>query len=105
MTIKEIPLGKTSPEKPPTRLKIEEIDSNQEENHKDDVVKTKASPESVKLITEVLDTEKESRVANLTAPVNNVQFMNEWKYLKGNDAARSDYLSVSTFQKSKLKHF
>ena len=32
---------------------------------------------------------------NLVPPMNSVQFMSDWKYLKGNDHARSDYLSVS----------
>lgn len=34
---------------------------------------------------------------NLVPPMNSVQFMSDWKYLKGNDNARSDYLSVSGF--------
>ncbi|XP_059057915.1 RNA polymerase II-associated protein 3-like [Achroia grisella] len=107
--IQEIPLGKTFPEKPPTRMKIIDIEdnlSNGDTNNNDsnilddaklekiDKGKGDASPESVKLITDVKVNEKQSRVQNMVPPVNSVQFMAEWKYLKGNDGARSDYLSI-----------
>lgn len=51
------------------------------------------SPESVKLNSDTIVTEK--NIKNLVPPVNSVQFMSEWKYLKGKGDARSDYLSVS----------
>ncbi|XP_075981308.1 RNA polymerase II-associated protein 3-like isoform X2 [Anticarsia gemmatalis] len=107
--IQEIQLGKTTPEKPPTRLKIIEIednlahgDTNNNDSNKIEDSKTEplekgegdkvASPESMKLISEVIVTEKD--VHNLVAPVNSVQFMAEWKYLRGKDEARKDYLSI-----------
>ena len=52
-----------------------------------------ASPESVKLITDAIVTEKE--VKNFVPPVNSVQFMAEWKYLKGNWDAKCEYWRVS----------
>ncbi|KAJ0174327.1 hypothetical protein K1T71_010473 [Dendrolimus kikuchii] len=111
--IQEIQLGKTEPEKPPTRLKIVEIDSdlgqgdtNNNDSSKtekmeekvelegsgDKIVVNPTSPESVKLVTDVLCTEKS--VKNMLPPVNSVQFMSEWKNLKGHDVARSDYLNI-----------
>lgn len=61
----------------------------------------KLSPESEKLQCENV-TEKVS--ANMVPPVNSVQFMSEWKYLKGRVGARSDYLSVSSFLFLKFKY-
>ncbi|KAL0820700.1 hypothetical protein ABMA28_006531 [Loxostege sticticalis] len=113
--IQEIQLGKTSPEKPPTRLKIIELeddlahgDSNNnesksekdkesritEEKGKGDMTEkiVSGSPESVKLNSDTIVTEK--NIKNLVPPVNSVQFMSEWKYLKGKGDARSDYLSI-----------
>ncbi|XP_073954115.1 RNA polymerase II-associated protein 3-like isoform X1 [Choristoneura fumiferana] len=115
--ILEIPLGKTEPEKPPTRLKIIEIeddlskgDTNNNDSNKSakpnimdssgdmkstdakDVVVT--SPESEKLVKDVIGSEKDVSLENMVPPVNSVQFMAEWKYMKGNERARSDYLSI-----------
>lgn len=104
--IQEIQLGKTTPEKPPTRLKIIEIDdqthgdsNNNDSNKIDDTPKNMkgegdvASPESVKLVTD--GAVKEKDVKTLVPPTNSVQFMSEWKYLKGQWEARCEYLSVS----------
>lgn len=107
--IQEIPHGKTSPEKTPTRIEIIEIeddkshgDSNNNDSNKkiqEDTISLngdeKPSAESEKLQCENV-TEKVS-VKNMVPPVNSVQFMSQWKYMKGRVAARSDYLSVSTF--------
>ncbi|CAB3255811.1 unnamed protein product [Arctia plantaginis] len=111
--IQEIELGKISPEKPSTRLKIIEIedslahgDTNNNDSNKIEETPAKAidnieekgegdklaSPESVKLISESIVSEKE--IQNLVPPVNSVQFMAEWKYLKGKDVARCHYLSI-----------
>ncbi|CAG5014990.1 unnamed protein product [Parnassius apollo] len=114
--IQEIPLGKSSPEKPLTGMKIIEIedslcqgdtnnnDSNKIKNRLEETnrgIKVKGegdtkltSPESLKLITDSVVTEKEICVHNLVPPVNSVQFMSEWKNLKGQGAARSKYLSI-----------
>ncbi|KAI8420440.1 hypothetical protein MSG28_008930 [Choristoneura fumiferana] len=100
--ILEIPLGKTEPEKPPTRLKIIEIeddlskgDTNNNDSNKSakpnimdssgdmkstdakDVVVT--SPESEKLVKDVIGSEKDVSLENMVPPVNSVQFMAEWK--------------------------
>ncbi|XP_068620144.1 RNA polymerase II-associated protein 3-like isoform X2 [Battus philenor] len=111
--IQEIPLGKTSPEKP-TRMKIIEIednmaqgdtgnndsnilDSKEEAADKSDKVgegDSKTIPESLKLITDEVTTEKQIYARDVVPPVNSVQFMAEWKYLKGHDAARGNYLSI-----------
>ncbi|XP_026739716.1 RNA polymerase II-associated protein 3-like isoform X1 [Trichoplusia ni] len=103
--IQEIQLGKTTPEKPPTRLKIIEIDdqthgdsNNNDSNKIDDTPKNMkgegdvASPESVKLVTD--GAVKEKDVKTLVPPTNSVQFMSEWKYLKGQWEARCEYLSI-----------
>ncbi|CAH0590544.1 unnamed protein product [Chrysodeixis includens] len=105
--IQEIQLGKTTPEKPPTRLKIIEIDeqtqthgdSNNNDSNKiaDAPKNTKgegdvASPESVKLVTDGVVKEKDAKT--LVPPTNSVQFMSEWKYLKGQWDARCEYLSI-----------
>ncbi|XP_026320893.1 RNA polymerase II-associated protein 3-like isoform X2 [Hyposmocoma kahamanoa] len=107
--IQEIPLGKTSPENPPNRISIMEIEDDKShgdsDNHdsnkilekmQEDIFNVnggeKLSPESEKLLCENV-TEKVS-VANMVPPVNSVQFMSEWKYLKGRLEARSDYLSI-----------
>ncbi|XP_061721186.1 RNA polymerase II-associated protein 3-like isoform X2 [Cydia pomonella] len=112
--IHEIPLGKTEPEKPATRLQIVELedprargDSN---NNDDDVKETRhmdsagdmrtsevmnqeiTSPASLKLRADL--TEQESLKKNMVPPTNSVQFMQEWKMLRGNDRAKSDYLSI-----------
>ncbi|XP_050551076.1 RNA polymerase II-associated protein 3 [Spodoptera frugiperda] len=106
--IQEVLLGETTPEKPPTRLKIVDIednmsqgdsnnnDSNKKDSHgKTDVCgegdKKVASPESVKLVSEVMVTEK---VKNFVAPVNSVQFMSEWKYMKGQWDAMAEYWNL-----------
>ncbi|KOB71888.1 TPR-repeat protein [Operophtera brumata] len=85
--IQEIPLGKTSSEKHPTRLKIVEIESSNTETNEvndngdgdintnktnGDIDTEKASPESVKLITDEIASEKESRVANLVPPISSI---------------------------------
>lgn len=109
--IQEILLGKTAPEKPPTRLQIVEIednlvhgdsnnnDSNKVEDTPSDIIESQkcegdkvSSPESVKLISDTILSEKD--VQSLVPPVNSVQFMAKWKYLKGKDKARRDYLSI-----------
>ncbi|XP_049876623.1 RNA polymerase II-associated protein 3-like isoform X2 [Pectinophora gossypiella] len=124
--IHEISLGKTSPEKPPTRLKIIEIednlahgDTNNNDSIKidkltekidtkgegdkiednDSLKSNKMSPESEKIVTDILASEKDACVQNLVAPVSSVQFMATWKYLKGKGGARSDYLNIIDPQK------
>ncbi|XP_031765781.1 RNA polymerase II-associated protein 3-like isoform X2 [Galleria mellonella] len=108
IAIQEIPLSELSPKRPATRMKIIEIENNLErgDTNNNDSNKTgdaemvdnkgkgDSSPESVKLITDIRVNEKRDCVKNMTPPLTSVQFMAEWKYLKGNDAARSDYLSV-----------
>ncbi|KAM3959438.1 LOW QUALITY PROTEIN: RNA polymerase II-associated protein spaghetti [Aphomia sociella] len=107
--IVEIPLGHKTPDKNiGTRMKIIEIDNcflygdtnnndsnkgNEAISEKSDKVVGDSSPESVKLITDVSVNEKDS-IRDIVPPVNSVQFMAEWKYLKGKDAARSDYLNI-----------
>ncbi|XP_063894140.1 RNA polymerase II-associated protein 3 isoform X2 [Helicoverpa armigera] len=109
--IQEVLLGEKTPEKPPTRLKIIEIednmalgDSNNNDSNKIDETpaqrvdikgggdKVIASPESMKLITDTIVTEKEKR--NFVPPVNSVQFMSEWKYLKDQWDAKCQYWSL-----------
>lgn len=51
--------------------------------------------ESLKLIIDEVTTEKEICIKDLVPPMNSVQFMSEWKNLKGQNAARNKYLSVS----------
>ncbi|XP_028179247.1 RNA polymerase II-associated protein 3-like isoform X3 [Ostrinia furnacalis] len=113
VSIQEILLGKSSPEKPPTRLKIVELedelahgDSNNNEakiekekesrttgeKGKGDMKEKILTPESVKLIEDATVTEK--LLQNLVPPTNSVQFMAEWKYLKGKGDARTQYLSI-----------
>ncbi|XP_045537506.1 RNA polymerase II-associated protein 3 [Papilio machaon] len=41
-----------------------------------------------------VETEKEISIRDLVPPVNSVQFMAEWKNLKGKNSARSKYLSI-----------
>ncbi|KAJ8717007.1 hypothetical protein PYW08_005406 [Mythimna loreyi] len=109
--IQEVLLGETSPEKPPTRLKIIEIedelsqgDKNNNDSNKKDATpldrdgikgegdKALSSPESVKLITDSIVTEKELK--SFVPPVNSVQFMAEWKYLKGQWDAKCEYWRI-----------
>ncbi|XP_037295135.1 RNA polymerase II-associated protein 3-like isoform X1 [Manduca sexta] len=99
ITIKEIQLGKTMIEKPPTRLKIEEIpdtngstDSNKTEPERLTNERGDFSPESTKLVQDAVTKEKD--VKSLAPPVNSVQFMTQWKELQGNADAQSDYLSI-----------
>nr|XP_037873399.1 TPR-repeat protein isoform X1 [Bombyx mori] len=100
--IHEIQLGKTT-EKLLSHLNLIENEVNQpdetvnNESNKTGTVNDKgagdiSSPESVKLISEAVATEKD--VQKLVAPVNSVQFMSQWKYLKGQDEIRSYYLSI-----------
>ncbi|KPJ04115.1 RNA polymerase II-associated protein 3 [Papilio xuthus] len=51
------------------------------------------TPESLKLIIDEVTSEKEC-IRDLVPPVNSVQFMAEWKNLKGNNTARSKYMSI-----------
>ncbi|RVE52992.1 hypothetical protein evm_002290 [Chilo suppressalis] len=123
--IKEIQLGNTSPEKCPTRLKIIELEGNergdsnnndsnkiyeQEDERKNislDLDKSKgdsnlSSPESVKLVSDVIGSEKlqgslsppnnEELRGKLSPPNNSVQFMADWKYMKVK--TRAEYLSI-----------
>lgn len=77
--------------------KIDETPAKAKDNIKEKGEGDKhASPESVKLITECIVSEKD--IQNLVPPVNSVQFMAEWKYLKGKDVARCHYLSVSIIE-------
>ncbi|CAH2042022.1 unnamed protein product, partial [Iphiclides podalirius] len=115
ITIQEIPLGKSLPEKPPTRLKIIEVDddlaqgdtnsnASNASSGKMEADRTSqvigegdakvTSPESLKLIAEAEATEKVNFAHDIVPPVNSVQFMAEWKYLKGRSEARSNYLSI-----------
>ncbi|KAL4715001.1 hypothetical protein ACJJTC_003152 [Scirpophaga incertulas] len=120
VTIQEIPIGKASPEKPPTRLTIVDYDDicgggdsnnndsnkhrsrsermkekNKDRKNSSDGDKAKsfniASPESIKLIIDMTMTEKDY-VQKMVAPMNSVQFMAEWKKLKGRESLRSHYL-------------
>ncbi|XP_013137511.1 PREDICTED: RNA polymerase II-associated protein 3-like isoform X2 [Papilio polytes] len=50
--------------------------------------------ESLKLIIDEVTTEKEICIKDLVPPMNSVQFMSEWKNLKGQNAARNKYLSI-----------
>ncbi|XP_047997290.1 RNA polymerase II-associated protein 3-like isoform X2 [Leguminivora glycinivorella] len=110
--IHEIPLGKSEPEKPPTRLQIVELEdtlSHGDNNNNDDkaketqivdnagdmkpdVKKEIVSPASEKLLADL--PQKEVLKENMVPPTNSVQFMQEWKMLRGNDQAKSDYLSI-----------
>ncbi|XP_063366656.1 RNA polymerase II-associated protein 3-like [Cydia amplana] len=104
--IHEIPLGKTEPERPATRLHIVELedtlsrgDSNNNDKAKETQVIDNAgdnqeitSPASEKLLADL--TQKEVLKENMVPPTNSVQFMQEWKMLTGNDRAKSDYLSI-----------
>lgn len=115
ITIREIPLGKSVPERPPIRMTIIELPTglgetrtnvNDSQTHRktdrkcnnkvtEEGDKKPTSPESLKLITDAVATEKGDSVHEMVPPMNSVQFMAEWKYLKGSSGARSDYLSVS----------
>ncbi|XP_063540630.1 RNA polymerase II-associated protein 3 isoform X2 [Cydia strobilella] len=111
--IHEIPLGKTEPERPATRLQIVELEdtlSHGDSNNNSDKIKethvidnagdVKAevknkeviSPASEKLLVDL--TQKEVLKENMVPPTNSMQFMQEWKMLRGNDRAKSDYLSI-----------
>lgn len=109
--IQEVLLGEKTPEKPPTRLKIIEIedelsqgdtnnnDSNkiyetplEREDIKGEGDKALSSPESAKLISDTIVTEKELK--SFVPPVNSVQFMAEWKYLKGQWDAKCEYWRI-----------
>ncbi|XP_011551695.3 RNA polymerase II-associated protein 3 isoform X2 [Plutella xylostella] len=118
--IQEIQLGKSEPEKPPTRLKIIEIEDSQAKgdtnNNKSDTnkidtiinsieikkedVKVESkkmnglSPESEKLNIDCLVNEKNDVVRKLVPPVNSVQFMTEWKNLKNTKNGRIEYLNL-----------
>ncbi|XP_041984857.1 RNA polymerase II-associated protein 3-like isoform X2 [Aricia agestis] len=83
--IQEIPLGRIDKNTTETDKTVEEVNSKLTELCKPD------PPESNKLLSDVLTTEK---VENLTAPHNSVQFTSEWKYLKNKIGARGDYLSI-----------
>lgn len=107
--IREIQLGgRVTPEKPPTRLKIVEIDSSRTQSNRvtEGTVKPELmssemskgqgdgdipSAEWMKLGNEISN--KGGQRKYLTPPLTSVQFMAEWKYLKGRDSARSAYLS------------
>ncbi|XP_045777186.1 RNA polymerase II-associated protein 3-like isoform X1 [Maniola jurtina] len=114
--IQEILLGRTIVEKPATRLKIIEIEDNQAHGdsnnndsnkisqksdihydhdigHGDQSVGHADKSEVNNEFAKVSDL-SEKVVANMVPPVNSVQFILEWKGLRGNDAARSDYLSI-----------
>ncbi|XP_046970049.1 RNA polymerase II-associated protein 3 isoform X1 [Vanessa cardui] len=102
--IHEVPLGGTAHDKPPTRMKIIEIndnmshgDSNNNDSNKitDKIVETPQCDGDKKINTKITEHVNVNEVVqNMVPPVNSVQFMSEWKYLKGNNHARSDYLSI-----------
>lgn len=80
ITIQEIPLGRA-------------IDKSNDTNNNKSTNVTLAADIQEKMVFNVNEKHKESMVV----PTNSVQFMSEWKYLKGNDRARGDYLSVSMY--------
>ncbi|CAH2240817.1 jg13451 [Pararge aegeria aegeria] len=109
--IQEILLGRTVVEKPATRLKIVEVDVNKAHGDSNNNDSKKLSQKSEincdgdkdnghcdksdgnsESATVVYHSEKV--VANMVPPLNSVQFILEWKSLRGNNAARSDYLSM-----------
>uniref|UniRef100_S4PK56 RNA polymerase II-associated protein 3 n=2 Tax=Pararge aegeria TaxID=116150 RepID=S4PK56_9NEOP len=109
--IQEILLGRTVVEKPATRLKIVEVDVNKAHGDSNNNDSKKLSQKSEincdgdkdnghcdksdgnsESATVVYHSEKV--VANMVPPLNSVQFILEWKSLRGNSAARSDYLSM-----------
>ncbi|CAH2089149.1 unnamed protein product [Euphydryas editha] len=110
VTIHEIPLGTNkTDDKPPTRMKIIEVNDNashgdtNNNNANNKIVDTIPScdGDKIKIGDNVkagdngkIGTSTNYTVQNMVPPVNSVQFMSEWKYLKGNDRARSDYLSI-----------
>ncbi|OWR51798.1 TPR-repeat protein [Danaus plexippus plexippus] len=77
ITIQEIPLGRA-------------IDKSNDTNNNKSTNVTLAADIQEKMVFNVNEKHKESMVV----PTNSVQFMSEWKYLKGNDRARGDYLSI-----------
>ncbi|KAJ2948715.1 hypothetical protein O0L34_g7972 [Tuta absoluta] len=109
--ILEIPLGKCNPEKPPTRLKIIEIedekatgDNNNNDSNKMEPVRSQIigdgdkkvdiiTPSTEKAISDSLVSEK-LVPQNMTPPTNSVQFLQEWKNLSGNVAGKRYYLSL-----------
>ncbi|CAH0764610.1 unnamed protein product [Diatraea saccharalis] len=112
--IKEVQLGKTSPEtKNSTRMKIIEIDDDkaygdtnnndsnrisEDQDERKDIKSSvfnnmkgdmnQMSGESIKLECDVISTEK------LSPPLNSVQFMAQWNYLRGKGNAATEYLSI-----------
>lgn len=104
ITIHEIQLGASKrDEKPPTHVKT----ANTNDNAHGDTNNNNANDNIVEATPKDGDRVKDSNagdnikiananntVQNMVAPVNSVQFMSQWKFLKGNDEARSDYLRL-----------
>ncbi|XP_023944527.2 RNA polymerase II-associated protein 3 isoform X2 [Bicyclus anynana] len=106
--IQEILLGRTIVDKPATRLEIVEIEDHAHgDSNNNDSNKLKQNSgidcdgdKNIGVIGDRFDQIDPNLVnsdkvsASMVAPTNSVQFILEWKSLKGNDAARSDYLSI-----------
>ncbi|CAK1550233.1 unnamed protein product [Leptosia nina] len=102
ITIKEIPLGCTVPK--PKIIEIDNLaqgDTNNNSDTKKDIDLSAKGDCIQDNITEKVGGNlvhgvghKVPPIDKMVAPVNSVQFMNEWKYLRGADEARSDYLSI-----------
>ncbi|CAG4980679.1 unnamed protein product [Colias eurytheme] len=83
--IQEIPLGCSKP-KAVSKIDLDSLaqgDTNNNSDTKLDIL-PKEDGDIIHNIT----------VDKMIVPVNSVQFMNEWKYLKGSPEARGDYLSI-----------
>ncbi|XP_038211213.1 RNA polymerase II-associated protein 3-like isoform X2 [Zerene cesonia] len=85
ITIQEIPFGCNKP-KSVTKIDLDSL-AQGDSNNNSDSAKPNLSPKG--------DGDKiDIPVEKMIAPVNSVQFMNEWKYLKNSPEARSHYLSI-----------
>ncbi|CAH0724176.1 unnamed protein product, partial [Brenthis ino] len=84
VTIQEIPLGRTLLEK--QRMKIIEINNYNDSNNN-------ANSDSKNNNEIPYETDVANNL-NMVPPMNSVQFTSDWKYLKGNEGARSDYISI-----------
>ncbi|KAI5640179.1 TPR repeat domain-containing protein [Phthorimaea operculella] len=103
--ILEVPLGKSSPEKAPTRLKIIEIEDERAtgDNNNNDSNKTERVSGAIigdgdkKMESMIPSVEKAGcdglATEKLVPPNNSVQFLQEWKNLSGNRPGKRHYLS------------
>ncbi|XP_050674621.1 RNA polymerase II-associated protein 3-like isoform X2 [Leptidea sinapis] len=91
ITIQEIPLGCTTPQVSVQSDSLAHGDTNNTSNTVAKVTQPTEQGDTYKLCDVIM---KDLSISKMEPPMNSVQFMHEWKYMKGYPEGRSDYLSI-----------